>query len=32
MGKKVEKALAKDKNPSSAQHAEDENANKTPGR
>ncbi|GFR80094.1 leucine-rich repeat-containing protein 71-like isoform X4 [Elysia marginata] len=30
MGKKVEKALTKDKNPSSATHLEDDNANKTP--
>ncbi|XP_005106251.1 leucine-rich repeat-containing protein 71 isoform X10 [Aplysia californica] len=30
MGKKVEKALSKDKNPSSATHVEDDNPNKTP--
>merc|ERR1712142_770587 len=30
MGKKVEKALSKDKNPSSATHLEDDNPNKTP--
>ncbi|GFO11884.1 leucine-rich repeat-containing protein 71-like isoform x2 [Plakobranchus ocellatus] len=30
MGKKVEKALSKDKNPSSATHIEDEGSNKTP--
>ena len=31
MGKKVEKALTKDKGPSSATHLEDDNPNKTPG-
>ena len=32
MGKKVEKALSKDKGPSSASHLEDDNPNKTPGK